>query len=196
MEFRYPVQEDAAEQDIEVIVMQDIEVFDKVYRILDKAEPMAYDCGKDCGAACCRRDAFGEGIAPCIYLLPGENEYLRSVGADIRIEREAAEEHDLPEPFGEYVYMAYCNGPESCDRRYCPIQCRTFPLMPQITDEGELVLTYYDDELPYVCPLIEKKCRLSEEFVRAVYEAWEILSEDEPVKELINTGYCFPPDDG
>ena len=37
-----------------------------------------------------------------------------------------------------------------------PLQCRTFPLTPHLTEDGILLLIYNDEELPYICPLIEK----------------------------------------
>ena len=161
------------------------EVFHKVYTILDRVTPLPHDCGKECGAACCRWEAFDNETDPCIYLLPGENEYLESVGAGIGIRREPAEEHDLPVTYGEFVYSAYCDGPDSCDRRNRPIQCRSFPLMPYLMDDGELTLGFFGGELPYICPLIERKGGLSGDFVSAVYEAWKILIEDEAVREMI-----------
>ena len=47
------------------------------------------------------------------------------------------------------------------------------------------MLAYYDDELPYVCPLIREGRKLQEDFVKAAYEAWEILMQDEAIKDLI-----------
>ena len=165
--------------------MLDKEGFRKVYGMFEEADPLPYDCGKDCGAVCCRNDSFDDGTDPYIYLLPGEKEYLEDAGADIEISRDSSRAHDLPESYGEYVYLAACNGPEACERRFRPIQCRSFPLWPRIDGEGELVLAYYDDELPYVCPLIREGRKLQEDFVKAAYEAWEILMQDEAIKDLI-----------
>ncbi len=161
------------------------EVFHKIYTMLDKVNPVSYDCGESCGSVCCQKESFKGDTEPYLYLLPGEKEYLESAGSDIRIVRERGEEHDLPGSFGEYVYVAYCKGPDKCDRRLRPIQCRTFPLVPRITQGGELLLTRYDDELPYQCPLIEEKLELSEAFINATYEAWEILAEDKAIRDLI-----------
>ena len=153
--------------------------------MLDKVDPVPYDCGEVCGAVCCRRESFGNGNEPCLYLLPGEKEYLEEAGADINIKREPREEHDLPESFGKYAYVAYCKGAGSCERRFRPIQCRSFPLWPYFTEDGELVLSFYNDELPYICPLIEERRALSEDFINATYKAWEILIEDEAVRDLV-----------
>lgn len=161
------------------------EVFEKIYRRLDEVSPLSCDCGKECGAVCCSRKAFDDGSEPYIYLLPGEKEYLESRTSCLEIKRELRAEHDFPESYGEYVYVLYCREAGACDRRFRPIQCRTFPLMPYITDEGELLLGFYDGELPYNCPLIEDNRELQEDFIKATYEAWEMLLEDDAIRDLI-----------
>jgi hypothetical protein len=165
--------------------MTGIEEYKRIYEMLDAVSPVSYDCGKICGAVCCRDDSFDDGSGPYIYLLPGEKEYLESEGADIRIERKLSAEHYLPASFGQYVYVAYCNGPESCDRCFRPVQCRTFPLAPYITKEGDLAVSFYGEELPYVCPLIAERRSLSEEYVMAVLDAWKILIKDDAIRDLV-----------
>ncbi len=166
--------------------MLKIERIKIIYEIFDRAAPVPYDCGMDCGAACCRNDSFFEDDTdPYIYLLPGEKEYLEEAGLDSKIGKELARQHDLPDSFGEYVDVMYCAGPESCDRRFRPVQCRSFPLTPHITEDGELQLIFYDGDLPYVCPLIRDEQELSEEFVSSALEAWRMLAEDEAVHDLI-----------
>lgn len=169
--------------------MPDIETFQKIYDMLDKADPLSYDCGELCGAACCRSDSFCDSLEPCIYLLPGEKEYLESVGADMEIMEEPSGDQSLQGSCGNKVFTAVCRGPETCERRSRPIQCRSFPLWPYFTDDGELILSYYDGELPYVCPLIYDSRKLRADFVKAVFNAWEILLRDEAVKEMLSS--CF-----
>ncbi len=55
------------------------------------------------------------------------------------------------------VFFIKCKTPPYCVRDKRPIQCRTFPLMPYLTEDGELQMLYNDNELPYLCPLIEKR---------------------------------------
>ena len=164
--------------------MLSIEDYRKIYNILDRADPAPYDCGRLCGSICCS-DASFDGEESYIYLLPGENEYLRSAGSGIRIERQKRDEHDLPASWGEYVYIARCLGRAGCDRRNRPIQCRTFPLHPYVSEEGvfEMVMCYMD--IPYPCPFIEGKESLSDEFGRAVYEAWQMLIKDSAIMDLV-----------
>ena len=161
------------------------EVFEKIYRRLDEVSHLSCDCGKECGAVCCSRKAFDDGSEPYIYLLPGEKEYLESRTSCLEIKRELRAEHDFPESYGEYVYVLYCREAGACDRRFRPIQCRTFPLAPYITKEGDLAVSFFDEELPYVCPLIKERRRLSREFVQAVLDAWSILIGDEAIRDLV-----------
>ena len=161
------------------------ERFRRVYEMLDRVSPLPYDCGEGCGAACCRNEYFDDDTEPYIYLLPGEKEYLDEAGAGLKTGRELTKDHDLPASYGKYVQVAYCAGPDSCDRRFRPVQCRTFPLTPHYTEDGELRLIFYDGELPYVCPLIRERVELSEDFKEAVAEAWRILAEDPAVRDLI-----------
>ncbi len=169
--------------------MLSAEVFQEIYRMLNDVDAVPYDCGKECGAACCRDDCFRDGAEPYIYLLPGEKEYLEHAGSRLKIWKEPREEHNLPESYGEYVYVAACGGPEACERVLRPIQCRTFPLMPCISEGNELILDYYDGELPYTCPLVEERRPLSEEFYRVTYAAWEMLIRDEAIKDMILIGF-------
>jgi len=162
-----------------------IKEYQKIYEMLDKVSPVPYDCGAGCGSICCRDDSFDKDSEPYIYLLPGEKEYLEYAGADIIIRRERRKEHDLPASYGKYVYLACCSGPESCDRSHRPIQCRSFPLAPHYTEDGELILINCDEELPYVCPLIRDKTVLSDDFKKITLKAWKILAGDEAIRDLI-----------
>ncbi|MCR5410344.1 MAG: hypothetical protein K6E90_05105 [Lachnospiraceae bacterium] len=165
--------------------MTGIEEYKRIYEMLDAVSPLSYDCGKLCGAVCCRDESFDDGSGPYIYLLPGEKEYLESLGADLHIEKKLSADHCLPASFGKYVYVTYCKGPGDCDRSIRPVQCRTFPLAPYITKEGDLAVSFYDEELPYVCPLIKERRRLSREFIQAVLDAWSILIGDVAIRDLV-----------
>lgn len=161
------------------------EQYRTIYEMLDRVNPVPYDCGASCASVCCRDDSFVSGEEPYIYLLPGEKEYLESAGCTMKIIRQMRREHDLPATYGKYVYLLCCSGPESCDRRFRPIQCRTFPLTPHIKKSGELTMIYYDEDLPYVCPLIKEKTALSGDFVRVTQEAWNMLIEDDAIRDLV-----------
>lgn len=164
--------------------MLNLEQYREIYTILDRALPVPYDCGSLCGSICCSDIPFDKGES-YIYLFPGEKEYLESVGSNIRIYRQKRKNHDLPASWGKYVYIAKCPGTDKCDRPTRPIQCRTFPLQPYISDTGtlEMVLSYMD--LPYSCPLVEKKVQITDDFKHLVLDAWKILIEDTAIRDLV-----------
>lgn len=66
-----------------------------------------------------------------------------------------------------------------------PLQCRTFPLTPHLTEDGILLLIYNDEELPYICPLIENNAELNSDFVRATYTVWAHLLRDPFIYDLV-----------
>lgn len=164
--------------------MLSIDQYKEIYEILDSAGPAPYDCGTLCNSICCSDSSFEDGDS-YIYLLPGEKEYLDSIGCRISIERQRRDEHDLPRSWGEYVYIARCPGKDTCDRTVRPIQCRTFPLQPYIDDKGvlEMVLCYTD--LPYSCPFVKGSAAVSDDFGQQTLKAWELLVADKPVRDLV-----------
>ena len=164
--------------------MLSIQKYGEIYAMLENIGPADYDCGRHCGSICCSDSSFDDGDS-YIYLLPGEKEYLESVGCDMHIERQKREEHDLPKSWGEYVYIVRCPGMEKCDRRLRPIQCRTFPLQPCISDDGELEMALYYMDVPYSCPFVEGRMPVSDDFRRAAHKAWTELIADKAIMDLV-----------
>ncbi len=164
--------------------MLSIDKYREIYRILDSAHPVEFDCGTLCDSACCNNAYFGSGES-YIYLLPGEKEYLESVGCEIQIVREKRSDHYLPRSWGRYVYIAHCPGADVCGRDVRPIQCRTFPLQPYIGDDGTLKMILSRMDLPYACPFVEGEAKVSYDFCKAAYEAWLLLTEDKAIRDLV-----------
>ncbi|MBR5229841.1 MAG: hypothetical protein IKW01_03200, partial [Firmicutes bacterium] len=67
-----------------------------------------------------------------------------------------------------------------------PLQCRTYPLAPYLTEEGFLEMLYNDEDLPYSCPLIEEEIPLNESFVKATYTVWAHLIRDPLIYDLVD----------
>ncbi|MCR4755954.1 MAG: hypothetical protein K5868_10615 [Lachnospiraceae bacterium] len=164
--------------------MLSIDRYREIYRILDSSAPAVYDCGTLCGAACCNGASFANEES-YIYLLPGEMDYLESVGCELKAVKEKHSDHNLPKSWGEYVYVAHCPGKNECKREVRPIQCRTFPLQPYISPDGEFKMILCNSDLPYSCPFIEGEVAVSEDFHRTAYEAWSILIEDDKIRDLV-----------
>ena len=128
---------------------------------LKSVTPLKRDCGRVCGAACCRSP---EGEETGMLLFPGEKEaYTGKEGWTVR---ETA--------MGP---MAVCSG--HCDRDERPLACRLFPLLPVIREDGE-VRAVTDLRAKAVCPLARQgKSALDPAFTEAVREAGSLLAADE-----------------
>ena len=129
---------------------------------LKQVTPLKRDCGRICGARCCRPL---EGEETGMLLFPGEAEaYAGKAGFEVR----KTARGDL----------LICSG--ICDREDRPLSCRLFPLLPVIGDDGK-VRAVTDLRAKAVCPLARQgKSAVDPDFAEAVREAGEILAaEDE-----------------
>lgn len=168
--------------------------FHEVYRILRDATPLDIDCGSLCHAACCRNpetDACVPGDCPeedgdCgIYLLPGE-EVMQDRNDDwLKWEEDRTADYDFPASWPETVLFVRCSGPEHCKRDRRPIQCMTFPLLPHLSEDGQLSMIISDMPLPYTCPLIRDYQSIRKEFVEACWQAWSRLIRDPRIYDLV-----------
>jgi len=182
--------------------------FEKVYKLLDAATPVPFDCGMICGAACCRDYDADESDADSeitevnevesvgdsdddqddvlgIFLLPGEDLVHDRDNPWLEWSAEPADEFDFPDSWTDPVWFVKCGGPEKCNREFRPIQCRTFPLMPYLDETGGFHLIWDDTELPYCCPLLEERAELQSEFIDAVSEAWRLLITDPKIRDYV-----------
>ena len=131
----------------------------KARSLLAEVTPLKTDCGKACGARCCRPL---EGEETGMLLFPGEEEeYREKAGWTLR-ETKAG-------------ILAVCPG--ICERNERPLACRIFPLLPVIR-EGT-VKAAADQRAKAVCPLIRQGIRgMDPAFRDAVREAGRLLAED------------------
>ena len=115
---------------------------------LKQVTPLKRDCGRICGARCCRPL---EGEETGMLLFPGEAEaYAGKPGWEVR----RAAQGDL----------LVCPG--SCGRDERPLSCRLFPLLPLIGDGGE-ILAAEDEQAVFLDVLAEEQeelKRLRDEF--------------------------------
>ena len=148
-----------------------------IYRLLDRVSPVPYDCGKLCGSACCTVSGEHPDEEMGIYLYPADH-WLSWTA-------EPAEDYEFPDSWNGDVYFVRCQDPPHCPRHKRPLQCRTYPLAPRLTDEGVLILIKNDENLPYTCPLIVNDMELSDDFIRATYTVWSHLIRDPFIYDLI-----------
>ena len=125
---------------------------------LKDVTPLKRDCGRVCGARCCRSV---DGEETGMLLFPGEEDaYDEKPGFRIRKTDRGT--------------LLFCSG--TCNREERPLSCRLFPLLPLMGDDGEIhVVT--DLRAKAICPLaLQGKRALDPAFIEAVREAGEILS--------------------
>ncbi len=159
--------------------------YEAIYRFLDKVSPVPYDCGALCGAACCGTSETEFTGDMGIYLLPGEDAVHDRADDWLRWSEHDASEYDFPDSWDGKVYFVKCKDAPRCPRDKRPIQCRTFPLEPHFTPEGELVMVRCDWDLPYSCPLIDGEAELSPDFIKATGTAWKHLVRDPLIRDLV-----------
>ena len=158
------------------------EEWEEIYRMLDAVSPLDTDCGLLCGACCCTEEG---GRDMGIYLLPGEEKLHSKKDEWLSWTEEDAEDYEFPESWKGKVFFVNCQDPPNCPREKRPIQCRSFPLAPHISEDGELTMVYNDLDLPYSCPLIEEEIPLNDDFVQVTREAWARMIQDPLIYDLV-----------
>ena len=125
---------------------------------LNQVTPLKKDCGRVCGARCCRPL---EGEETGMLLFPGEEDaYAGKAGWEVRKTARGN--------------LLLCGG--ICSREDRPLSCRLFPLLPLIGDGGEIRVVV-DLRARAVCPLARQgKEAMDPAFIDAVREAGEILA--------------------
>ena len=159
---------------------------EKIYRRLDEVSPVDFDCGKLCGEVCCVYDADKSHTEELVlYLLPGE-ELMYEDSPDFELYYLDSSEIRYPHSWKDSIYLVKCINPPKCDRSIRPIQCRTFPLVPHITKNGEFHLVLDETEFPYVCPIIRDHIKLNANFINVTFEIWQMLIRNPLVYDLVD----------
>ena len=158
----------------------------KIYQRLDEVTPVDFDCGKLCGEVCCFYDADETHTEELVlYLLPGE-ELMYEDSPDFELYYMDSSEIRYPHSWKDNIYLVKCKNPPRCDRSIRPIQCRTFPLVPHISKNGEFHLVLDETEFPYECPIIRDHIKLNEDFINVTYEIWKMLISNPLVYDLVD----------
>lgn len=138
----------------------------KARELLAEVTPLKTDCGKVCGARCCRPM---EGEETGMLLFPGEEEEYRGKAGWTLRETGVG-------------LLAVCPG--TCERDSRPLACRIFPLLPVIR-EG-VVKAAADQRAKAVCPLLKQGIRgMDPAFRNAVREAGNFLAEDPELRRFM-----------
>ena len=153
--------------------MTALEAVEAARELLRDVTPLALDCGRVCGGACCQSDEDGQGG---MLLFPGEEALYRPLPEGFSIRKN---DGVLPG-----MDLLTCQG--VCDRDDRPLSCRLFPLLP--TRAGVKM----DRRGWSVCPLMEwGKRGLRGDFVEAVKKAGEILYACPPHAALLDAIHAY-----
>ena len=122
--------------------------------------PHALDCGKLCGARCCRG---------------GDNDGMELFWGE---ERLFAHDPRFTVRTDGTRKILICRG--VCDRRTRPLACRMYPFypVPQDTETGLTVRVVYDLRGLRSCPIVQNHLKPDPRFIAAVRKAGHILLRD------------------
>ncbi|MCR5304662.1 MAG: hypothetical protein K6E33_08885 [Lachnospiraceae bacterium] len=168
------------------------EQYRRIYEMLDRVNPVLFDCGKICGSSCCDVDNYKD---MGMYLLPGEEKVHDMEDPCFEWLTDDAGDLGFPPSWKGKVYFIKCHGTFLCEREKRPIQCRTYPAAPHIDRDGRLCLVYSDMDVPYVCPIIEAEAELGSRFLKTTYDAWKILVGDRRIYDLVKERSLYRGDD-
>lgn len=151
------------------------ELYERVYKILDKVTPIQSDCGALCGKACCDSPCEDAGM----YLFPGEEVMFSELPPWLKIELS-----DFTYGNNKQVLIAICTN--QCQRELRPLACRIFPLTPYMTHNGAMSIKIDARAVP-VCPLARQftSDTLDKHFVDAVVRAFRILAKEKEVQSFV-----------
>jgi Fe-S-cluster containining protein len=141
--------------------------------LLQDITPLKTDCGRRCGAACCKPDADGQGG---MLLFPGE-EALYDPAPDWATITESPIVIE-----GKPLLFLTCDG--HCPREERPLACRIFPLTPALKDGKPIV--QLDIRAWPLCPLMPHGVSgLSRDFVAAAQAGAALLCEEATARAYI-----------
>ena len=137
-------------------------LLEQAYSLTEKVTPRHFDCGKLCGAVCCRNLSHSTHSSGML-LLPLEREYLESKGV-----KDFAFEHT------EDGDVLICDG--KCNRQYRPFACRIFPYYADF--HSDKIKLNKDLRAAGVCPLlIDRRYRRPNIFfIRNIKKAVKLLA--------------------
>ncbi len=167
------------------MTLADIDLIEAARRLLANVTPLAYDCGTLCGNKCCTDFAPDEGV----YLLPGELPLFDGTEDFPTWQFHRTDEYEFA-PSWEKKYDAIpfmqCKKVCAASREKRPFECRTYPLLPYMREDGSLEMRY-SFLAAGICPLLERYAvsDLQPAFVDAARQAWTLLLQDPEMREHV-----------
>ena len=151
------------------------ELYEKVYKILDKVTPLQSDCGELCGKACCHSPEEDAGM----YLFPGEEVMYSEAPPWIKIQLS-----DFTYGNNKPVLIAICTN--QCQRERRPLACRIFPLTPYMARNGVMSIKI-DPRAVLMCPLVKQFTPdiLDKNFIDSVIRVFRLLAKEREIQSFV-----------
>ena len=155
--------------------MADTRLIEEARRILADVTPLSFDCGTLCGNLCCKDYAPDVGV----YLIPGELPLFDGTEDWLTFDFHSTRNYEFAPTWEHHGQVPFMRCHKLCNREKRPFECRTYPLMPYLLENGELDVCY-SPWAQGVCPLTERYtlAQLQPEFVAAARRAWTVLIQD------------------
>ncbi|HOV80331.1 MAG TPA: hypothetical protein PK728_09540 [Bacillota bacterium] len=155
----------------------------RVYGLLNDVTPLPADCGLLCGSVCCTEWEKGAGM----YLLPGEETMFTGSENWLSWEEHSADEYEFCPSWQGKFFFVQCKG--ACPREKRPFACRTFPVAPYLTLDGNLTLRL-EEAAAVICPLVRTGDinLLDRRFLARARLAWDELIRDPLIRDDVEWG--------
>lgn len=155
--------------------MADPKLIAEARAILANETPLAFDCGTLCGHLCCTDFAPNVGV----YLIPGELTFFDGDEDWATWQFHRTRDYEFAPSWNKHRSVPFLRCTKLCEREKRPFECRTYPLVPFLHEDGALEMRY-SPWAQGVCPLTERYRldQLRPEFVASAKRAWEVLMQD------------------
>lgn len=161
--------------------MAPLNLIERARRILADVTPLDFDCGTLCGHRCCAEESAEEGLEFGVYLIPGELPLFDGTEDWIQWQFHSTAAHEFAPSWAKHGQIPFMICHKLCRREKRPFECRTYPLVPYLHEDGNLEMRYAPwAEAEGFCPLTQryKVAELRPDFVEAAREAWKLLLQD------------------
>lgn len=163
--------------------MSKVELFKKIYDLLDSQALALVDCGTLCGKRCCCYN-FPQDTGSGMELIPGEEGLFPLDAGWHQWAWLTGEIYDYPSEWGTDAgcYQIRCKEP--CPREQRPVNCRLFPFQVYFS-EGRYYLILTEAVCNYECPLIRQPELINPGFIEFAKEAAKLLLQIPKFKQLV-----------
>lgn len=150
--------------------------------LLADVTPLEFDCGTLCGHKCCTDFEPNVGV----YLLPGELEFFDGSEEWAAWQFHSTAIYEFAPSWEKHGQIPFLMCTNLCQRSKRPLECRTYPLVPYLHEDGRLEMRY-GPWAEGVCPLVTeyRLDQLQPEFVAAAQKAWEVLLQDPDIMDHV-----------